>query len=146
MLVQPIMFLTCILEVPGSNLGRDDYTDLFFTVFLSMSRQMPHVTFLGNIVCRLHSFPTFMKSITRLKSTIFWDITPCSPLKVNRRFGGTYSLHLQGRRIRRARNQCESRWQADSSETPVDTQWTTRRYIPEDGTFHNHLWRTSNPT
>jgi hypothetical protein len=24
------------------------------------------------------------------KSTIFWDITPCSPLKVNRRFGGTY--------------------------------------------------------
>jgi hypothetical protein len=22
-----------------------------------------------------------------MKSTIFWDITPCSPLKVNRRFG-----------------------------------------------------------
>jgi hypothetical protein len=26
------------------------------------------------------------------KSTIFWDITPCSPLKVNRHFGGTYLL------------------------------------------------------
>jgi hypothetical protein len=24
-----------------------------------------------------------------LKSTIFWDITPCSPLRVNQRFGGT---------------------------------------------------------
>jgi hypothetical protein len=24
-----------------------------------------------------------------MKNTIFWDITPCSPLKVNRRFGGT---------------------------------------------------------
>jgi hypothetical protein len=24
-----------------------------------------------------------------LKSTIFWDIMPCSPLKVIRRFGGT---------------------------------------------------------
>jgi hypothetical protein len=24
-----------------------------------------------------------------MKSTIFWDITPCSPMKVNRRFGGT---------------------------------------------------------
>jgi hypothetical protein len=23
-----------------------------------------------------------------MKSTIFWDITPCSPLKVNRRFEG----------------------------------------------------------
>jgi hypothetical protein len=48
----------------------------------------------------------------KLKSTIFWDITPCSLLKVNRRFGGTYRLHLQGRKISRARNQSESRWQA----------------------------------
>jgi hypothetical protein len=30
-----------------------------------------------------------------IKNTIFWDITPCSPLSVNRRFGGTYRLHLQ---------------------------------------------------
>jgi hypothetical protein len=27
-----------------------------------------------------------------MKSCIFWDITPCSPLKVNRRFGGTCRL------------------------------------------------------
>jgi hypothetical protein len=26
---------------------------------------------------------------------IFWDIVQCSP-EVNRRFGGTYHLHLQG--------------------------------------------------
>jgi hypothetical protein len=31
-----------------------------------------------------------------MKSTIFWDITSCCPLSVNRRFGGTYRLHLQG--------------------------------------------------
>jgi hypothetical protein len=43
------------------------------------------------------------------KSIIFWDITPCNPLKVNRRFGWTYCLHLQGRRISRVRNQRESR-------------------------------------
>jgi hypothetical protein len=30
-----------------------------------------------------------------IKSTIFWDITPCSPLKVNQCFRGTYRLHLQ---------------------------------------------------
>jgi hypothetical protein len=36
-----------------------------------------------------------------MKGTIFWDITPCSPLSVNRRFGETYRFHLQG--IRRAR-------------------------------------------
>jgi hypothetical protein len=33
-----------------------------------------------------------------LKSIIFWDITTCSPLSVNRRFGGTHRLHLQDRR------------------------------------------------
>jgi hypothetical protein len=32
---------------------------------------------------------------------------PCSPLKANRRFGGTYQLQLQGR-ISRARYQYES--------------------------------------
>jgi hypothetical protein len=42
-----------------------------------------------------------------MKSIIFWDITPCSPLSVNRRFGGTYRLYLQGRKISRARNQRE---------------------------------------
>jgi hypothetical protein len=36
-------------------------------------------------------------------------ITPCSPLKVNRVFEGTCSLHLKGLRISRARNQRERR-------------------------------------
>jgi hypothetical protein len=78
-------------------------------------------------------------SFDMLKSTIFWDITPCSQLRVIRRFRGTYCLHLQGRKISRARNQHESR----------------RRYVPpkcwltlngllglisqkEDDTLHNH--------
>jgi hypothetical protein len=74
-----------------------------------------------------------------IKHTTFWDITTCSPLKVNQHFRGTYRLHLQGRRISRARNQHESRWQAElkmeaicSSETSADFQHTTRCYIPED--------------
>jgi hypothetical protein len=33
-----------------------------------------------------------------VKSTSFWDITPCSPLSVDRRFGGKYRLHLQGQK------------------------------------------------
>jgi hypothetical protein len=43
-----------------------------------------------------------------MKGTIFWDVTPFSPLSANRRFGGTYRLHLKGRKISRARNQRES--------------------------------------
>jgi hypothetical protein len=44
---------------------------------------------------------------------IFWDITPCSPLKVNRRFGGIYRPHHHGRRISRARYQRGSRWRVN---------------------------------
>jgi hypothetical protein len=97
---------------------------------------------------------------TKIKNAMFWDITPCSPLKVNWRFGGTYRLHLQGRRISRARNQRESRCLSlppaltpfscsaysstlkteaiYSSETSLDIQRTTRRYIPEDSTLRYH--------
>jgi hypothetical protein len=38
--------------------------------------------------------------VVGMKSVVFWDMTPCSSLKVNRCFGGTYRLHLQSRRIR----------------------------------------------
>jgi hypothetical protein len=32
-----------------------------------------------------------------MKKAVFWDVTPCR-YGVNRRFGGKYRLHLQGRR------------------------------------------------
>jgi hypothetical protein len=95
-----------------------------------------------------------LKIRENLKSTILWDITPCSPLEVNRRFGRIYKLHLEGRRISRTRNQrapnastlisCSDYFSIlkmgaiCSSETLVDFQRITRRYIPEDSTLHNH--------
>jgi hypothetical protein len=39
-----------------------------------------------------------------MKSTVFWAVTPCS-LERDRRFGGTYRLHFQGRRVSQAWNQ-----------------------------------------
>jgi hypothetical protein len=41
-----------------------------------------------------------------LKSYVVCDITPCSPLNIIRRFGGTFRLHIQGR-ISQAINQRE---------------------------------------
>jgi hypothetical protein len=67
---------------------------------------------------------------------------PRSPLKVNRRFGGTYRLCLQGRKIRRAsqsRALLANCFHAGSSETSVDFQRATRRYIPEDSTLKDFL-------
>jgi hypothetical protein len=48
-----------------------------------------------------------------VNSPVYLDITLCNPLKISRRFGETYRLHLQGRRISRTRNQGERRWQAE---------------------------------
>jgi hypothetical protein len=77
-----------------------------------------------------------------MKTSIFWDITPRSPLKANTSFGGTRRLRLQGRRISQARNRHQSRWQAKqmgescSSETSVDFQRNRGRYIAENRTLH----------
>jgi hypothetical protein len=78
-----------------------------------------------------------------MNSSIFCDITPYSPLKVNRRFGGT-CFHLetkQGTSLLPAFTlvSClaySSILKMDatcSSEASVEFQRTTRRYIPEDG-------------
>jgi hypothetical protein len=46
----------------------------------------------------MHSFYSVCAKNVQ-KRSIFWDITLCSLLKVNRRFGGTHCLHLQGRQV-----------------------------------------------
>jgi hypothetical protein len=43
-----------------------------------------------------------------MTSFMVWDITPFSPMKVNRLFGGTCRLCLQGRNMTHARNQHEA--------------------------------------
>jgi hypothetical protein len=42
------------------------------------------------------------------KTYTFCNTMPCSPLKVNRRFGGICHLHFQGRRISQKINQCKA--------------------------------------
>jgi hypothetical protein len=59
-----------------------------------------------------------------MKSSIFWDITPYSPLKVNRRLGGTCRLHLQGRRINQARNKREADSKQSLRHLPTKRRFT----------------------
>jgi hypothetical protein len=81
-----------------------------------------------------------------MKSSVFWDLMPCSPLKVNQSFSGTCRHHLQGWRISQVRNQHEAGSKQSSaclaysltlkmevtcsSETLVDFQWTTMTLYP----------------
>jgi hypothetical protein len=75
-----------------------------------------------------------------MKSTIFWDTTLCSPLKVNRRFGETYRLPYAFTLVFCSAHFSTLKMEAIySSETSVDLQRTIRRYIPEDSVLATSL-------
>jgi hypothetical protein len=63
-----------------------------------------------------------------VKMSTAFSVTTCSPLKVNRRFGGTCRLHLHGRRKKQKRNQHE----ISSKERKV-SRW--RRHVPPKHRF-----------
>jgi hypothetical protein len=88
-----------------------------------------------------------------MKITVFWDITPHSPLNVSWSFGGTYRLHIPVR-VSRTKYYRDSIPPAFtlvscstystlkmegicSSETLVDFQRTMRPHIPEDSTLES---------
>jgi hypothetical protein len=78
-----------------------------------------------------------------MKTSIFWYITPYSPVKVSHCFGGTRQLlsslaacfmlvsYLVYSESLEMEVTC-------TSKTSVDFHWTTQRFIPEDITPHNH--------
>jgi hypothetical protein len=74
----------------------------------------------------------------RIKNAVLWDVAPCTYF-VNRRFGETYRVYLQG--IRNPRKILISytlkKEAIRSSETSVK-KISTRRHIPEDGILHSH--------
>jgi hypothetical protein len=47
-------------------------------------------------------------NLSSLSCSIFWDTTPCSPLKINRSFKGKYRLPFQDPRISQAKDQHEA--------------------------------------
>jgi hypothetical protein len=59
--------------------------------------------------------------VYKVKMTVFWDVAPCSLIKVYRRFKCACCLHHQGDSL---------------SETPANFYRTSRRNIPEDSHFH----------
>jgi hypothetical protein len=70
--------------------SRTDSFLVFFTLLVVKTKRI-----------KIIGIATFMyiSGDNSIKNTIFWDIAPCNPLSVNRRFGGTYGFHLQGRKI-----------------------------------------------
>jgi hypothetical protein len=102
------------------------------------------------------------KQVENMKDSVFWDVTPYDSCK-NRRFGGTYSLHDQHDKNRRARKKDSSvhrmlvtanvapSWlirvtlviEAISSSEPSVLSRATRGNIPEHGILLQNYLRTN---
>jgi hypothetical protein len=88
-----------------------------------------------------------------IRSSVCWDIRLCIMWEDNRRFGGTYLLHLQG--ISCCLIHSDSLLSLPFGhedegdiflETSMLSQRTTRRYIPEDKTLFLIVWVQENST
>jgi hypothetical protein len=120
---------------------------MFWMLLLFLEAQS--VAILNYVRCEVFTAVT-------MKNSVFWDVASCRSY-VNRYFGGTYRLHLQGRKIRElwtSVSRClqyaaaAGSWLADfstlkmeailSSETSVHIR-STRRHISEDGILHTEL-------
>jgi hypothetical protein len=103
------------------------------------SSPLPSVSVTSDPCSFVFTWPHFTKQFwivdcvrKDLKSTNFWDITPCIPMSVNQ-------CHLLACCFLAELIFSTLEMEAIcSSETSVDTQWTTWHYIPEVGTLHNH--------
>jgi hypothetical protein len=58
----------------------------------------------------INTFKIWGSQAVVMKSSISWDITPCSTMKLNCRFAGTCRLHLQDRKTSQSRKQHEPGW------------------------------------
>lgn len=77
-----------------------------------------------------------------MKSSIFWNIKPCSRLKFEKCFWREFRLHLQNQRIHPE----WSKYQEElSSELSAGFQWTVLHCVPEDRSVHNHRCETWTP-
>jgi hypothetical protein len=72
-----------------------DFTTQKILFFWEYSLQFRHLSLGWNVFHLMDLLNLHVMSTT----TVFWDVMPCSLVKVYRLFGGAYCLHLQGRGV-----------------------------------------------
>jgi hypothetical protein len=77
-----------------------------------------------------------------MKDAALWDVAPCRSCS-NRRFGGTYRLHLQGRKIRE-RGTSASRWFQTGSSLMDFSTLKTEAICSTETSVHTRTTRPEN--
>jgi hypothetical protein len=68
--------------------------------------------------------------VASMKFRVFWDVEQCSHVEVDRHFRDVYCLQHQGNEAQMMEGVC-------TSETSVNFNVTTWRYIPEYSKLHS---------
>jgi hypothetical protein len=110
----------------------DTFINKFEILVAGESNKEGHNSFhIRNIYTHVHlclySVEVEVLTAVVMKSSVFWDVTPCSPFIVIRRFRETVFLLAYSSSLKMEAT-C-------SSETSVDYQRTIQSYIPEDRTL-----------
>lgn len=109
-----IVLATGFCEQVNESSGSIESRELSFTKLTSSSTSRRIVsTGIGLVIflCRTYKIKASLNVAFEVLTTVViqsfipWDIAKSSPLKVERSFGATRCLHLQGRRTSQARNQ-----------------------------------------
>jgi hypothetical protein len=119
-----------ILESSGQiNICTPNNTQNTFN-FSANHKIQKYVASQGKVINHIVGFEVLTSVV--MKSSIFWDITSCSPLKFSRPLLASYFTLISCLG-------CTSTVKMEatfSSETAVDIHGTTRRNTPEDRTLH----------
>jgi hypothetical protein len=62
-----------------------------------------------------------------MKNAVFWGVAPCRCDRLNRRFGGSYRLYLQGRKIRERRTSVPNYYTGSSLIVALDVTQSEKR-------------------
>jgi hypothetical protein len=89
------------------------------------------------VIFRWLDFHAVFVTAMTMKSTVSWYMTSCHVVDFNGRFGETYCLHLQGRRLNRIirlKFTCFAYSSTLKMEAVRPLYWTVLRHIPDNNT------------
>jgi hypothetical protein len=79
---------------------------------------------------------SYVLTVVSKKTTIFWNVSPYTPIEMYRRFENTDS---NLKRYNRSHSFTFNMMTAHGSETSLNFYRTTRRHTPEDSSFYNTM-------
>jgi hypothetical protein len=125
----------------GSYISSSGRLDLFHVSLYPNLKFFEHKNLFWNRKTCLYCVRFEVFTAVTMKNAVFWDVAPCRAC-MNRRFGGTYCLHLQGIKIRERGSSVTRVCSHLLTLVPCSRNfipWRRSRYVPPKRRFTQYL-------